>query len=132
MSVPRATQLPRKLTPNSLSVEPYPALAPSELAKGAPLLPVEVRQLSEMPSDSARPSASRGLSESATPGPLRRDGQPLFRSDTTPLEEEATPALDDEMRQLRESTEMLANEYDEEGEEGDLPSLNDLFSKGRG
>ncbi|ORY80275.1 hypothetical protein BCR35DRAFT_304469 [Leucosporidium creatinivorum] len=105
-------------------VEPYPALAPSELAQGAPLVPAEVRQLSAMPSDSARLSASRGPSASATPGPMRRDGQPLFRSDTTPLEE-GTPSAEDDMHALRETSEMLASEWDAQDDE-ELPAPKEI------
>lgn len=77
-----------------------------------------------MPSDSARPSASRGPSASATPGPVRRGGQPLFRSDTTPLED-GTPNADDGMQTLRETSEILASEWDAQDEE-ELPAPREI------
>ncbi|GAA5858284.1 hypothetical protein JCM8547_004634 [Rhodosporidiobolus lusitaniae] len=127
-------------------VEPYPPLAPEDLARPR-LLQQEIRQLSaSVAPDSYRRSVStyRGSTLSATPAPLASRNNPLFRERS----ETQTPAPDLEgtreeedgqMQQLRERTEDFANEWDEEhegegrdGEEDDeLPSLNVALAKER-
>lgn len=144
------------------SVEPYPPLAAEDLNRPR-LLQTEIRQLSASvaPDAYTRRSVSalggKGRSSlSATPVPSSSKKNPLFRSRS----ETQTPGLDggegdddeddEQMRRMRESTELLANEWnlaDEEAEgsgsgsgsgkdgeaeedEDDLPSLDAVFAGG--
>lgn len=59
---------------------------------------------------------------------MRRAGQPLFRSDTTPLEE-GTPSADDGMQALRETPQILASEWDAQEDE-DLPAPREIGRRG--
>lgn len=111
------------------SVEPYPALHPSEYAVQRPSETPEVHQLSA----SVQPEAGRrsvSYSQSVAPGPSRNRGNPLFRAPSSTATPSAYAGSDDEevvgeddLRAFRESTEAYADRFgEEEGqEEDDLP-----------
>ncbi|GAA5865108.1 hypothetical protein JCM1840_005742 [Sporobolomyces johnsonii] len=141
-------------------VEPWPPLSEEERARPR-LMNTEVRQLSasvapdayRRSSATATPfSHSRAGSMSATPAPRSRPGggaRPLFRSETTPLAESVrgTPAPrgphddedeDEELRGLREMSQIFANEWElqdeenlEDVDEDELPSVNEMMERRR-
>ncbi|BGP44375.1 hypothetical protein JCM10450v2_000186 [Rhodotorula kratochvilovae] len=122
-------------------VEPYPPLDPADLARPR-LLATEVRQLSASVAPESyrggRSTALRGISLSVTPAPRAPGKGALFRSETTPAEsvrgsvapsELGDGEEDEQMRRLRETSMLLANEMDEDE---DLPSLDALVERARG
>ncbi|BGP21263.1 hypothetical protein Rt10032_c19g6242 [Rhodotorula toruloides] len=122
-------------------VEPYPPLDPKDLARPR-LLNTEIRQLSASvapesyrQSLSARPLArSRGL-VSVTPAP---GGGGLFRSESESVRGSVAPSdvgegeEDEQMRQLKEVSIVLANEWDGLEDEEGLPSLDQVIARSRG
>ncbi|BGP52562.1 hypothetical protein JCM8202v2_000117 [Rhodotorula sphaerocarpa] len=145
-------------------VEPYPPLDPKDLARPLSGLTTEVRQLSASvaPDSYRRRSAAPGggrssISVTPAPAPGDRPGGSLFRREETEdaqsLRGSVTPSLaaydtdreeeeeeDEQMRKLRATSVMLANEWPEAAEqqdggpssEADLPSLDDLVKRARG
>ncbi|SGY37903.1 BQ5605_C003g01912 [Microbotryum silenes-dioicae] len=115
-------------------IEPWPALSAADLPRPS-AIPNEIRQLSATPLPE-RPG--RVGSSSLTPAPPRRSGRPLFRSTTTPLEEDEDEEDEDEhmyvpipgRRGGREDTvSSVAGSEVEDEDEGELPSLDELLGK---
>ncbi|SCZ91403.1 BZ3500_MvSof-1268-A1-R1_Chr1-2g01386 [Microbotryum saponariae] len=115
-------------------IEPWPALSAADLPRPS-AIPNEIRQLSATPLPE-RPG--RVGSSSLTPAPPRRSGKPLFRSTTTPLEEDEEDEDEDEhmyapipgRRGGREDTVgSVAGSEVEDEDEGELPSLDELLGK---
>ncbi|BGP28408.1 hypothetical protein JCM10296v2_000140 [Rhodotorula toruloides] len=122
-------------------VEPYPPLDPKGLARPR-LLNTEIRQLSASvapesyrQSLSARPLGRSRGSISVTPAP---GGSGLFRSESESVRGSVAPSdlgdgeEDEQMRQLREMSTVLANEWDELEDEEGLPSLDEVIARSTG
>lgn len=95
------------------SIEPYPALNPTQMISTMPKNAAETRQLS------ATPTAS------ATPAPILNRGRDLFRSATTPLDQTYVDNDDEELDGLREASAALTAHFGNDDIDT-LPSLDEL------
>ncbi|GAA5981046.1 hypothetical protein JCM10908_003962 [Rhodotorula pacifica] len=136
-------------------VEPYPPLDPKDLARPLSGISTEVRQLSasvapdsyRRRSTAAALGSRSSLSVTPAPAPENRPGGGLFRREETEdalsARGSVTPSLagddndneeDDQMRALRATSTLLANEWPatDQGGGEELPSLDDIINRSRG